>query len=116
MGLPIVYLKGSQVQFSKLSGISVPECCFNLTIRPKIKNCVFQVTGPCLFLSPPKVLSLFRGFQRDYSGRHILFPHLPHVKTYNKIKIFPTYRPYFKISCNLKHTYFFLGLSKQCRT
>ena len=29
MGLPIVYFKGSQVEFSKLLCISVPEGCFN---------------------------------------------------------------------------------------
>ena len=31
MGQPIVYVKGSQVGFSKLGLISVPEGCFNLS-------------------------------------------------------------------------------------
>ena len=30
MGLPIMYFKGSQIEFSKLECFSVPECCFNL--------------------------------------------------------------------------------------
>ena len=31
MGLPIVYFEGSQVEFSELMSISVPEDCFNLS-------------------------------------------------------------------------------------
>ena len=58
------------------------------------------------FFLPPtlKFLSIFPGFPRSA----ILIPYLPHVKTFNKIKIFSYQHPYFKISCNLKHTYFIL--------
>ena len=38
----------------------------------------------------------------------ILFSYSPHIKTFNKRKYFPAYRPYFKIPCILKHTYFFI--------
>ena len=43
LGLPIVYFKGSRVEFSKLSGISVPEGCFNLG-----KLCRLWVFTVCL--------------------------------------------------------------------
>ena len=55
-----------------------------MTPRPKIKKFVFQVTLPCFLPLTLKFLSLFRGYPRSA----ILFPHLPHVKTFNKIKIF----------------------------
>ena len=44
--------------------------------RPKIKNCVFQVTRPCLIFCPPtlKFLSIFRGFPRDFLGQPSCFP------------------------------------------
>ena len=35
----------------------------------------------------------------------IFFTHLPHVKPFYK-RYFPTYRPYFKISCNWKQDFF----------
>ena len=83
-----------------------------MLVRPKIKKkmCVSGYPTMSNFLPPTLIfLSTFRGFPRDFQGRGILFPHLLHVKTLNKIKTFPTYHLFFFISCNLKHTYFFFG-------
>ena len=55
--------------------------------------------------------SSFRGFRRNFPIGPYCYPHKAHihVKTFIKIKIF--YRSHFKISCNLKHTYFLKGLT-----
>ena len=55
--------------------------------------------------------SSFREFPRNFPIGPYRYPHKAHihVKTFIKIKI--SYRSHFKISCNLKHTYFLKGLT-----
>ena len=70
--------------------------CFRLPDR-------VEFLPPTLFF-----LSILGDFQGISQFGHTV-SHLPLGKTFNKIKKNPTYCPYFKISCNLKHTHFFFA-------
>ena len=50
-----------------------------ILFRPKIKNCVFRVTQPCIIFCPPTLIFLiiFRGFPRDFLVWLYCFPIFP---------------------------------------
>ena len=78
-------LQTEQTQIRQLLW-ELPDLDILCLLWPKIKNYVVQVTPLCLiFLPDPNFLKHFKGISEGFPGSAILFSHLPHVKTFNKI-------------------------------
>ena len=78
MGLPIVYFKGSQIDFSKLLCISVPEGSFNLW-----KKCIPMNSALCCISSGSSLFAkvLFYGFPVYKGLTESTYKHSHFVKT-----------------------------------